>query len=113
MMSQTKETALLAPFEIWEVMLDQTTIKFFEPLLVQPELLPPEEPGDPTYWTVDVPDLDLSAVGVSLEELGSCVRSDIRMTWQRIVQKHNDELTPENKVIKRRWLEIAGEISDG
>ena len=111
-MSQIKETTLLAPFEIWEVMLDQTTIKFHEPLIIQPEVLLPEEPDDPTYWTVDVPELDLSAVGISLEELGGCVRSDIRMTWKRIVQKRNHELTPDEQKIKKRFIEIAEEIND-
>ena len=112
-MSQVNEAVLLAPFEIWEVMLDNSTIKFFEPLIVKPEILPPEEPGDPTYWTVDVPNLDLSTVGISLEELGSCVRSDLRMTWKRIVQKHDDELTPNDRTIKRCYLEIAEEVGDG
>jgi hypothetical protein len=115
MMSLTceTETALLAPFEIWEVPLDHATIKFFEPLIVQPKVLPPEEPGDRTYFTVDVPELDLSAVGISLDELESCLRSDIRMTWKRVVQKHNDELTPNTRTIKRRFLEIAEEVDNG
>jgi hypothetical protein len=112
-MSLIKETIQLAPFEIWEVMLDNSTIKFFEPLLVQPEVLQPEESSDPKYWTVDVPELDLSAVGISLDELGSCVRSDIRMTWKRIVQKHDNELTPDQRAVKRRFLKLAEEVNDG
>jgi hypothetical protein len=111
-MSQIKETTLLAPFEIWEVMLNDSTIKFHKPLMVQPEVLLPEEPGDPSYWTVDVPELDLSAVGVSLDELGSCVRSDIRMTWKRIVQRGDNDLTPSEQAVRRRFLEIAEEVRD-
>ena len=111
-LSATDNHTMLAPFEIWEVMLDDSTIKFFEPLMVQPEVLPPEEPGDPAYWTVDVPKLDLSAVGISLEELESCVRSDIRMTWKQVVRKRNNELTPHDRTIKQRWLEIAEEVGD-
>jgi hypothetical protein len=110
--STTDDETMLAPFEIWEVMLDDSTIKFFEPFIVQPEVLPPEESGDPAYWTVDVPKLDLSAVGISLEELESCVRSDIRMTWKQVVRKHNKELTPHDRTIKQRWLEIAEEVCD-
>jgi len=54
-----------------------------------------------------VPELNLSAVGISFEELGNCVRSDICMIWQRIAQKHDNELTPANQTIKRRFREIA------
>jgi len=38
-MSLTIEPALLAPFEIWEVLLDDSTIKFNEPLIVKPAIL--------------------------------------------------------------------------
>ena len=106
--SYTTESAALAPFEIWEVMLDDySTIKFNEPLIVEPEILPPEEPGDRTYFTVDVPELDISAVGISLEELMSCVRSDIRMIWKNCVRKDDACLTPNNRMFKQRWLSIA------
>jgi len=111
-LSATDNQTMLAPFEIWEVMLDDSTINFFEPLIVQPEVLSPEELGDPSYWTADVPELDLSAVGVSLEELESCVRSDIRMTWKQVVRKRDRELTPHDRTIKQRWLEIAEEVGD-
>jgi len=104
------DQTVLAPFEIWEVMLDDSIIKFFEPFIVQPAILPPDEPEDSTYWTVDVPKLDLSAVGISLEELESCVRSDIRMTWKQVVRKRNGELMPHDRTIKQRWLAIAEEI---
>ncbi len=113
MSANKTETDLLAPFEIWEVLLDNSTIKFHKPLVIRPDILPPEEPGDPIYWTADVPDLDISAVGISLEELGSCVRSDIRMTWKRIVQKGDNELTPEDQATKQRLLDIAEEVSNG
>jgi len=107
------DQAELPPFEIWEVMLDNATIRFFKPFYVQPVILRPEEPRDPTYWTADVPELDISAVGVSLEELSSCIRSDIRMTWNEIVRRHDSELTPNTRIIKKRWLKIAEECTDG
>ena len=110
-MSQTKETTLLAPFEIWEVMLDNSTIKFFKPLIVQPEVL---DRGTPEQcYCADYHEIDVSAVGVSLDELSSCLRSDIRMTWKRIVRKRDDELSSEDRAIKQRFLEIAEEVSDG
>ena len=111
-MSQVYETTVLAPFEIWEVMLDNnSTIKFFEPLSVKPKILDRGAPGECFY--ADCPELDISAVGVDLDELSSCLRSDIRMTWKRIVQKHDDDLAPNGRAIKRRFLEIAGEDGDG
>ena len=110
---QITEQAVLPPFEIWGVMLDNATIKFFEPLIIQPTILLPEEADDPVYCTADVPELDLSAVGISFEELESCIRSDIRMTWKRIVRKPDSELTPDDRIIKKRWLKIAEEYSDG
>ena len=106
-MSQVCNAISLAPFEIWEVMLDNTTIKFFEPLVVNPETLPPEAPGDRTYFTADVPELDISAIGISIEELMSCVRSDIRMIWKNCVRKDDARLTPHNRMFKQRWLSIA------
>ena len=109
-MSLIKESTLFAPFEIWEVPLDGGMIKFHEPLIVKPKILLPEEPGDPTYWTVDVPDLDLSAVGISFEELQSCVRSDICMTWKNCVRKNDASLTPKNRNVKQRYLSIAEEV---
>jgi len=109
-MNITEKLDVLAPFEIWEVLLDNTTIKFHEPLILKPEILPPEEPGDPAYWTVDFPDLDISAVAVDRSELLSCVRSDIRMIWGNCVCKDDASLTPKNRTVKQRFLAIAEEI---
>lgn len=110
-MSQTNQTDLLAPFEIWEVLLDNSTIKFHNPLVVTPEVLDRGTPGE--CFFVEFPDLDLSAVGIDREELLSCLRSDIRMTWKRIVQKHDNELVPEDRELKRRLLKAAEEVNDG
>jgi hypothetical protein len=105
------ETTLLAPFEIWEVMLDNSTIKFFKPLIVQPTILDRGTSGE--CYSAEYPELDLSAVGVSLDELMSCFRSDIRITWKRVVQKKDTELAPNARTIKRRFLECAEEVCNG
>ena len=101
----------LPPFEIWEVMLDNATIKFFKPFYVQPKIL--DAGTSAQCYCADCPKLDISAVGISLDELSSCIRSDIRMTWKRIVRKHDSELTPKDRIIKDRWLKIAEEYTDG
>ncbi len=114
MMSQTTQNnpkTDLAPFEIWEVMLDNSTIKFHEPLVLTPRILDRGTPSECFY--AEQPALDIFAVGIDWEELASCLRSDIRMTWKRIVRKHDNALTPDDRVTKRRWLEIAEEVNDG
>lgn len=57
-MSTSKDTDLLAPFEIWEVMLDNRTIKFRKPLELTPAKMAhdPDEPGDIEYIEVVCPD---------------------------------------------------------
>ncbi len=106
-----KSHADLAPFEIWEVMLDNSTIKFHEPLRLKPRILDRGTPGECFY--AEHTELDISAVAVSLDELVSCLRSDIRMIWKHVVQKQDNELTPDDQMLKRRWLAIAEEINDG
>ena len=109
--SYTTESTALAPFEIWEVMLDDSTIKFNEPLAIKPRILDQGTSGECFY--AEYPELDVSAVGVDLDELLSCLRSDIRMNWKRIVQKRTNELSVHEQRVKQRWLEIAEEINDG
>jgi hypothetical protein len=111
-MSLTSEAVLLAPVEIWEVMLDNSTIKFFEPLVVKPEILPPEEPGDKTYLTVDVSKLAISSFGVNMEELESAIRSDIRFAWRHFVMADDNQLTSDANVIKKNYLALAEAIDE-
>ena len=108
---QIADQAELSPFEIWEVMLDNATIKFFKPFHVQPKIL--DAGTSAQCYCADCPKLDLSAVGVSLDELSSCIRSDIRMTWKRIVRKPDSELTSKDRIIKKQWLKIAEEYTNG
>ena len=106
--SYTTESTALAPFEIWEVMLDDySTIKFNEPLIVEPEILPPEEPGDRTYLTVDVPHLAISSYGIDMETLESAIRCDIRFAWRHFVQADDVLLMADAKAVKENYLSIA------
>ena len=111
-MSLTIETDTLAPFEVWQVMLDHSTIKFFEPLILKPKMLPPEEPGDPIYWTVEVPKLGLSAFGHDYESLWDCVQSCIRMAWKEYVCEDDSKLAPLAKSYKDAYLSIAEQVDE-
>ncbi len=102
----------LAPFEILEVMLDNSTVRFFEPLVLTPKILPPEEPGDKTYWTVDMPELNISVHADNMDDLWEFVSSDIRFIWRHIVLAPPSTLSRAATKIKSNWLEIA-EVLDG
>ena len=114
-MSQMSETTVLAPFEIWEVMLDNSTIKFFEPLVLTPTRMPhdPDEPGNGEYWEVDVPELMISTFDDDHRKILNGVLSDIRDAWKHIVTLPDDLLSPNGKQIKRRYLALAAEVTDG
>ena len=117
-MSQTTDNPAkteLAPFEILEVMLDNSTIKFFEPLVLVPTRMPhdPDEPGDVEYWDVIVPELNIDVFADNHDDLWEFVHSDIRFIWSHIVQAPDSRLDRESREIKRRWLNIAEEVLDG
>ncbi len=116
-MSQTieKTAADLAPFEIREVMLDNSTIRFREPLVLTPEWLPddPNDPDENEYLTVKVPELNISAVGSDIEELVDCVQSCINFGWRHYVQPDDSQLNYQIREIKRNYLAIAEEVFDG
>jgi len=113
MKSQTKETAMLAPFEIWEVQLGNRTIKFFEPLLLTPfwHETDPDDQG-PQYLGVECPDLDISAFGANREELWRCVRGEIRFVWRHCVRQDCAKLSPQHRKLKSAYLAIAEEVED-
>jgi len=113
-MSLIAEPTILAPFEIWSVPLDEhRSIKFNEPLVVQPEVLPPEEMGDLTYWTVEVPELNISAYGLDYDDLRDCIESCIIFGWKHYVRPDDCSLTPKVREIKRNYLNLAEEVVDG
>ena len=104
-------------FEIWEVMLENSTIKFYEPLILQPVLLPddPEEPSPPgknNYMLVECPDLNISTFADTREDLLEFIHSDIRFAWRRIVQVDSARLDLQSLQIKRNYLALAEEIHE-
>ena len=107
-MSQMSETVVLAPFEIWEVMLDNSTIKFHKPLILTPKKISADE----NFWVVEEPELGLSAFGNDCESLWDCVQSCIRMQWKEYVCEDNGNLLPLAKKYKDAYLAIAGEVDE-
>jgi len=100
------------PIEVWTVMLDNSTIKFNKPLIVKPEILPPEAPGDNTYLTVDIPELNISAHGLNHEELRDSIESCISFGWRHYVQSSDCLTSPEIEKIKHNYLNLAEEVFD-
>jgi len=115
--SQVDEAVLLAPFEIWEVMLDNSTIKFYEPLVLTPVPLPddpdePSRPGENNYVLIERPDLNISVFANTRDELEEFVCSEIRFVWQHFVQADDAKLNVETLAIKKTYLALA-EVLDG
>ena len=113
-MSLTIEPATLAPFEIWEVLLDDSTIKFHEPLVLEPYWLEDDsdDPDENEYLAVEHPELAISSYGINYDELVSAVQSDIRFAWKHFVQTDDTQLTADARAIKDYYLSIA-EVIDG
>ena len=114
-MSITEQLDVLAPFEIWEVLLDDSTIKFHEPLVLEPVPLPddPEEPckpGENNYLLVECPELNISTAADNRDDLLEFVHSDIRFAWRRIVRADEKRLDPKSRIIKKCYLALAEEI---
>jgi hypothetical protein len=110
----TTESTSLAPFEIWEVLLDNATIKFHQPLVLTPTLMPddPEEPDDEEYLQVICPELGVDVYAENRDDLLEFVYSDIRFVWNHYVLKDDEQLCPKTRVIKKNHLAIA-ELVDG
>ena len=109
------EIAPHATFEIWEVPLDDdSVIRFFEPLVLQPERMPPDpdEPSDEEWWIVDMPELNLSSYGRTMQELWECVHGCVRFNWRTFVCEDDSRLAPCTKAIKEAYLDVA-EVIDG
>ncbi|MGL6227526.1 MAG: hypothetical protein ACRC10_12975 [Thermoguttaceae bacterium] len=103
---------VLAPFEIWEVPLGLSTIKFHQPLVLTPSFLPddPEEPDNNEYLCIECPELNISANGANREELLECVQVLIRHNWQHFVCLGNERLRAATRDIKNNYLAIAEEV---
>ncbi|MGL6193314.1 MAG: hypothetical protein ACRC2T_00660 [Thermoguttaceae bacterium] len=107
----TIQTDKLAPIEIWEVPLEGSTIKFKQPLVLEPEILDQGTPEECLF--LEYPELSLSSVGKNRKELLSGVLSDIRFSWKNYVQKSDFELVVKTRRIKEKYLEFAEEVANG
>ena len=117
-MSLTEKLDVLAPFEIWEVLLDDSAIKFHEPLVLEPVPLPddpeePCEPGENNYLQIECPELNISTAADNRDDLLEFVHSDIRFAWRRIVRADEKCLDPKSRTIKKRYLALAEEVTGG
>ena len=113
-MSIIETLDVLAPFEIWEVPFDRSTIKFFKPLVLTPTRVPvdPDEADNKEYLQIIYPELEIDVFAESRDELLAWVHSDIRMNWKHFVLKDDSQLTPAAKTIKENYLAVA-EAVDG
>jgi hypothetical protein len=108
--STSSVTESQTPLEIWEVLLDSSTIKFNVPLLISPTIL--DKGTSEECYFAELPEIGISAVGVDIDELRSCLHSDIRMTWKRVFRKPISKLTPKDAAIRQRLLELTEEINN-
>jgi hypothetical protein len=108
------ETTSFAPLEIWEVLLDNATVKFHQPLILTPTLMPddPEEPDDEEYLQIICPELNIDVWAENQEDLLEIVHSEIRFVWKHIVLQDDGKLDAKSKTIKRNHLALA-EVVDG
>ena len=108
------DTDVLAPFEIWEVLYGDKTIKFYEPLMLTPRIMPddPDETSDEVYLQVIDPELAIHVNAEDRDELLSWIHSEIRMNWKHYVSEEDRKLGAETLALKRKYLTIA-ELVDG
>jgi hypothetical protein len=108
------DTDVLAPFEIWEVLYGDKTIKFYEPLMLTPNIMPddPDEPSNEVYLQVVNPELSIHVNAEDRDELLSWVHSEIRMNWKHFVSEEDRNLSANTLALKRKYLTIA-ELVDG
>ena len=117
-MSLIAESTTLAPFEIWEVPLDdERTIKFNEPLILTPTWMPddpdePRAPGAPRYLDVICPKLNIDVYADNFDDLIEAVKYDIQLIWERIVLKPDGILSKKARIIKQNHLAIAEVIDE-
>jgi len=98
-----------APFEVWEVLYGDQTIKFFEPLTLTPNKMPddPDEPSDEEYLQVVCSELAINVYGETRDELLEAVHSNIRMNWKHVVCAKDSQLSAPMQTVKRQFLAIA------
>jgi len=108
------DTDVLAPFEIWEVPFGDKTIKFFEPFILTPSMMPhdEEEPGDEEYLDVICNELNIDVFAKSRDELLSLIHSEVCFVWEHIVLQEDNKLDSVSQTIKRNHLAIAELIDE-
>jgi len=113
-MSIIHEIDILAPFEIWEVPLGKSTIKFHQPLVLTPTQMPddPDEPSDKEYLQIICPKLNIDVWGENRDDLLEAVFMDIRFIWNHIVLLDDEKLDSQSRIIKQNHLALA-EVVDG
>ena len=113
-MSTIEELAMLAPFEIWEVLYGNQSIKFNTPLLLVPKRVPddPEELSEKEYYQVIHPQLAIDVWAENREELLEAVHSNIRMNWKHFVQKDDSRLSSQTRAIKLAFLAVAEVVDE-
>ena len=94
--------------EVLDVPLDDDSfILFNEPLLVPFTIIDKGTAGE--CYFAELKEIGISAVGVDLGELCSCLQSDICMTWKRVFRKSASKLTSIDKKIKQQFRKLAKE----
>lgn len=114
-MTAIQSVVSLVPLEVWEVTLDNQTIKFSDrPLVLSPTWMPndPDEEDENEYMEVEVPELAISSYGIDIEQLRSAIHSDIRFAWKHYVLADDSQLTPDALEVKNNYLKISG-LVDG
>jgi hypothetical protein len=113
MSATMQNTDTLAPFEIWEVPLDNSTIKFHQPLVLTLTWMPddPEEPDDSEYLLIDNLPLNIHVFAENREDLLDFTYSDISFVWQNIVRVDDVKLDALSRTIKRNYLNIAEKVN--
>ena len=111
-MSQVNDTAILAPFEIWEVPFGDRTVKFHEPLVLTPTWMPhdSDEPGDVEYLEAVRSDLNIDVFADNRDDLLEIVVDEIRFIWEHIVLKPDNTLSRNAVNVKMNFLALDNSI---
>ncbi len=114
METKKTETDLLAPLEIWEVLLDNSSIKFHKPLVLVPQYIPhdPDEPSEKEYLEIVRPELNIDVYADNRDDLLEFVHSEIRFIWRHFVQADESKLNRDTKAIRQTYIGLA-EVVDG
>ncbi|MGL4944207.1 MAG: hypothetical protein ACRC46_13580 [Thermoguttaceae bacterium] len=111
MSTATSRNAALATIEVWEVMLDTATIKFFAPLRVVPHVVPPEDATDTPLLVVEIPELGVVAHGTTYDDVRECLHSCIRVGWREYAEEDTKNLSPLAQGYRNNYLAMAETVA--